>query len=400
MQILSEKSDDGKKNILQIVPTLNCGGVERGTIDVASALHQAGQTPYVLSSGGSLCGRIKEIPGKLIKHNVSSKNPIRILSNILYIEKLIKKEKINIVHARSRAPAWSAYYACKRTNTPFITTFHGVYSLKNSLKKYYNSVMTKGQIVIAVSNFVKEHILENYEIDESKIRVIYRGVDLDYFNPELGSETLKNKFSEKYNIPPSVPVIIMPSRLTSWKGQNVLIDALATIKDVDFYCLFVGDLASHPDYVERLKNLIIKYKLQSKVQIFGQETNMLGLYNRADIVVSASIEPEAFGRSNVEAQAMSRIVIATNIGGSAETIEDKVTGFHVKPNDHIDMAQKIKYALSIIGTKEAKKMTKLARESVKDRFSLKEMQQRTLSVYDEILGKSIISCKKSTANHV
>ncbi len=399
MQILSEESDDGKKNILQIVPTLNCGGVERGTIDVARAIHDSGQTPYVLSSGGSLCGRIKEIPTHLIKHNVSSKNPIRMLSNIFYIEKLIKREKIDLVHARSRAPAWSAYYACKRTNTPFITTFHGIYSLKNSLKRYYNSVMTKGQIVIAVSNFVKEHILKNYGVDEKKIRVIYRGVDLEYFNPELGTEVLKNKFTEKYNIPSSVPVIIMPSRLTSWKGQNILIDALSTMKDKDFYCLFVGDLASHPDYVERLKNLIMKHKLQSKVQIFGPETNMLGLYNRADIVVSASIEPEAFGRSNVEAQAMAKIVIATNIGGSAETIEDGVTGFHVKPGDHLDMAEKIKYALSILGTKEAEKMTKLARKSVEDRFSLKQMQDSTLAVYDEILGKPKISRKKP-APHV
>ena len=382
---MSEDNKTRKHNILQIVPTLNCGGVERGTIDIAKAIYEAGDSPLVLSVGGSLRDKVKEIPAKLIKHNVSSKNPFRIFRNVGFIENLIKTEKIDLVHSRSRAPAWSAYMATKRTDTPHVTTFHGIYSLKSSLKKYYNSVMTKGDRVIAVSNFVKEHILHNYGIDEQKIRVIYRGVDLEYFNPESTTELLKRKFSEKYNLPPSCPLIILPSRMTSWKGQHILIQALAEIKKLDFYCILVGDLSKHPNYVCRLKKLIQDFKLQSKVQIFGSEIDIMGLYSRADIVISSSIQPEAFGRTIVEAQAMAKIVIATNIGGAAETVEDGVTGFHVKPDDHLAMAESIKYALSILGSHEADKMGQLARKSVSEHFSLEKMQSDTLKVYSELL---------------
>ncbi len=384
--ILSEDNKTSKRNILQVVPNLNCGGVERGTIDIAKAISAAGGNPYVLSAGGVLCSKVKEIPNStLIKHNVASKNPFIIWRNIGYIEKLLKQEKIDLVHARSRAPAWSAYFAAKKLDIPYITTFHGIYSIKNSLKKYYNSIMSKGDKVIAVSNFVKNHILQNYEVNEEKISVIYRGVDLDYFNPNNCDEKLKAKFTEKYNLPKSVPLIILPSRLTSWKGQNIMIEALAQIKKLDFYCLLVGDLSKHPSYVSYLNNLIRDYKLQSKVQIFGSEIDIVGLYDRADIVVSSSIEPEAFGRTIVEAQAMAKIVVATNIGGSAETIENCVTGFHVKPNDVNAMTEVLKEALSILGTSKAEAMTSLARKSVTEKFSLDRMQRETLKLYSQVL---------------
>ena len=383
---MSEDNKTRKRNILQIVPALNCGGVERGTIDIAKAISISGNNSYVLSSGGILCKQIKDIKNAhLIKHNVSSKNPITIIRNISYIRNLIEAEKIDLVHARSRAPAWSAYYAAKKLDIPYVTTFHGIYSMQSQLKKYYNSIMTKGDKVIAVSEFVKNHILENYEIDENKITVIYRGVDLDYFNPQNCDEKLKNKFTEKYNLPNSVPLIILPSRLTSWKGQNILIKALAEIKKLDFYCLLVGDLSNHPSYVDSLNTLIRENKLQSKVQIFGSEMDIVGLYDRADIVVSSSVEPEAFGRTIVEAQAMAKIVVATNIGGSAETIEDGVTGFHVKPNDHIAMSLVIKAALSILGTMKADEMTSNARKSVAQHFSLDRMQKDTLSLYSTLI---------------
>ncbi|MDX1923772.1 MAG: glycosyltransferase family 4 protein [Rickettsiaceae bacterium] len=383
--MLSEEDTKRKRNILQIVPALNCGGVERGTIDIAKALKEAGDNPYVLSSGGSLCGNLHVLDATLIKHDVSTKNPLMIYKNISFMQNLIKKHNIDLVHARSRAPAWSAHYACKRENTPFVTTFHGIYSIKSKLKRYYNSVMTFGDRVIAVSNFVKKHMLENYKINPDIIRVIHRGVDLDYFAPQELSEQKRVKFMDKYNTSLASPIIIMPSRMTFWKGQHVLIEALAKIKHLDFYCILAGDVANHPDYVKKLRDMIVHFKLQSKVQIFGQETDVAFLYNAANIVVSASIEPEAFGRSIVEAQSMQKLVIATNIGGAAETIENEVTGFHVKPNDPDEMADRIKYALSIIGTSEEEKITTLARKSVSKYFSLKQMQKKTLDVYNELI---------------
>jgi glycosyltransferase involved in cell wall biosynthesis len=382
---LSEKSKNDKHNILQIVPALNCGGVERGTIDIAKAIHSNGDKPYILTSGGSLCAQASSIPAEIIKHKVSSKSPIKIYKNISFIENLIKNESIDLVHARSRAPAWSAYYAAKRADVPFVTTFHGIYSIRSFLKRYYNSVMTKGDRVIAVSEFVRRHMIENYNISEDKIRVIYRGVDLEYFAPFSFKEQDRIKLEDKYSISNKCPIILMPSRMTSWKGQHILIKALSEIRDQNFLCMLVGDLSKHPDYVKRLQDLIVQHKLQSRVKIFGPDIDIVSLYNLSDIIVSASIEPEAFGRTIVEAQAMEKIVIATNIGGAAETIDDSQTGFHVLPNNEKDLADKIKLALNILGTNQAEKITKDARKSVKKSFSLEKMQSDTLAVYSELL---------------
>lgn len=381
--ILSEELNKRKRNILQIVPNLNCGGVERGTIDMSKAISANGDKSFVVTSGGALCDSL--VDTTLFKRNVSTKNPLSIYRNIGFIQNLIKDHDIDLVHARSRAPAWSAYYACTRTNIPFVTTFHGIYSLKSSIKKYYNRVMTFGDRVIAVSNFVKQHLLENYAVIEDNIRVIHRGVDLTYFSPEILDSTMKAKIIDKYNTNFSVPIIVMPSRMTSWKGQHILIEALSKIKNLDFFCILAGDLSKHPDYVKRLHNLIMQHKLQSKVQIFGQENDVALLYNAADIVVSASLEPEAFGRSIVEAQAMKKIVIATNVGGAAETVENELNGLHVMPNNIDDMSDKIKYALSILGSSTAEKMQNAARKGVEKHFSLTQMQDKTIKLYNELI---------------
>ncbi|NDB81671.1 MAG: glycosyltransferase [Alphaproteobacteria bacterium] len=381
--MLSEELNKRKRNILQIVPNLNCGGVERGTIDMSKAISANGDKSFVVTSGGALCDSL--VDTTLFKRNVSTKNPLSIYRNIGFIQNLIKDHDIDLVHARSRAPAWSAYYACTRTNIPFVTTFHGIYSLKSSIKKYYNRVMTFGDRVIAVSNFVKQHLLENYAVIEDNIRVIHRGVDLTYFSPEILDSTMKAKIIDKYNTNFSVPIIVMPSRMTSWKGQHILIEALSKIKNLDFFCILAGDLSKHPDYVKRLHNLIMQHKLQSKVQIFGQENDVALLYNAADIVVSASLEPEAFGRSIVEAQAMKKIVIATNVGGAAETVENELNGLHVMPNNIDDMSDKIKYALSILGSSTAEKMQNAARKGVEKHFSLTQMQDKTIKLYNELI---------------
>ncbi|MGX6959935.1 MAG: glycosyltransferase family 4 protein [Rickettsia endosymbiont of Pentastiridius leporinus] len=381
----SLKSRYNKYTILQVVPALVSGGVERGTIEVAKYLKSLGHTPIIISAGGTL---VKELDNEDILHiemNSSSKNPSVILNNARLIAQVIKKYNVDIVHTRSRAPAWSAYFAAKWTNVKFLTTFHGIYNAPNSLKRYYNSIMLKGEKVIAVSNFVKQHLLEKYNVDEKKIVVIERGVNCDYFDPANLTPKNLEKCCEKYDVPSNVPIILMPSRMTNWKGHLVLVEALSKLKHRNFYCLMVGDLSRHPNFTNRVKELIANLKLQNRIQIFGNDSDIINLYGISDIIVSASIEPEAFGRTIIEGQAMEKLVIATNIGGATETINDNVTGFHVKPNDAEDLAQKIDYCLSILNTDTAKQIQESARRTVIDYFSLDLMLRKNLEVYKELL---------------
>ncbi|WP_342270332.1 glycosyltransferase family 4 protein [Rickettsia endosymbiont of Orchestes rusci] len=374
-----------KYTILQVVPALVSGGVERGTIEVAKHLKLLGHTPIVISAGGTL---VKELDNNDILHiyvNSATKNPFMIWRNAKIIADIIKKYKVDLIHTRSRAPAWSSYLAAKATNTKFITTFHGIYNISNSLKKYYNSIMLKGEKIIAVSNFVKKHLLENYKVDEDKIEVIDRGVNCDYFDPTNLTQEKLTKCREKYGAPSNVPIILLPSRMTSWKGHLVLVEALSKLKHRDFYCLMVGDLSRHPNFTNRVKELITNLKLQNKIQIFGNDSDIIHLYGISDIIISASIEPEAFGRTIIEGQAMEKLVIATNIGGAVETISDNITGFHVKPNDADDLAQKIDYCLSILNTDEAKKIEAAARHTVINDFSLDLMLRKNLELYKEVL---------------
>ena len=374
-----------KKTILQVVPALVSGGVERGTIEIARKLSNSEFNSLVISAGGPLVEKLEEAGIPHIKLNVSGKNPFVIWKNAKLIADIIKKYNVDLVHARSRAPAWSCYMATKATGTKFITTFHGIYNITGFLKRYYNSIMTEGERIIAVSNFVKQHILANYKTDEKKIRVIHRGIDQNYFNPSSITPEYQHKFREKYNIPANTPVILLPSRMTAWKGHMVLIEALGLIKDQDFYCLMVGDLSKHPNFNKRVHTRIRELKMQSKIQIFGNEPDMLKLYGICDIVLSTSIQPEAFGRTIIEGQAMEKLVIATSIGGAAETIKDKVTGFHVEPDNAQDLAEKIKHCLSIIGSEEAVRIGKAARKSSIENFSLDLMLSKTLDVYRELI---------------
>ncbi len=373
-----------KKTILQVVPALISGGVERGTLEIAKKIVESGNISIVISAGGPLVEALEQDGSIHIKMNVASKNPITIWNNAGKIANIIRNYNVNIVHARSRAPAWSCYFAAKATGIKLITTFHGIYNFKNSIKKYYNSVMTQGVKVIAVSNFVKNHIIENYKIDKNKIQVIYRGVNHEEFTKEKVSDELLKKFREKYNVPAGARVLLLPSRMTRWKGHLILIDALEKIKHLNFYCIIAGDLAKHPGFVSEIQEKIQEYKIQNRAQLFGNEPNMMGLYGIADIVLSTSIEPEAFGRTIIEAQSMEKLVIATNIGGACETIQDGVTGFHVKAGDIDDLAKKIEYCLGIIGSAEEKKITSNARKAVATNFSLDLMLKSTLSIYNEI----------------
>jgi glycosyltransferase involved in cell wall biosynthesis len=366
-----------------VVPSLISGGVERGTIDIALKLKES-YNPIVISVGGPLVTILihNQIPH--IYLNVASKNPFLIWNNAKFITKIVKEYNVDIIHARSRAPAWSCYMVAQATGKKFITTFHGIYNISNMMKKYYNSIMTKGERVIAVSNFVKQHILDNYNIEENRIEVIHRGVDYQYFNPDLLTAQQILLHKEKYNIPKNVPVILLPARMTEWKGHAVLIEALNIIKHLDFYCLIVGDLSKHPNFAARICNRIDELKLQNKVQMFGDENYMFSLYGVSDLVLSTSIVPEAFGRIIIEAQSMRKLVIATNLGGAAETILDEHSGYHVKPNDVNELADKISYCLSILGSAKAEEITANARQSVINNFSLELMLNKTLNIYEEV----------------
>ncbi len=377
-----------KPTILQVIPALFSGGVERGTIEVAKMLKEVGYNPIVVSSGGLLVEELLALDIIHIYMNSDSKNPFTIWKNARLLSEIINKYQVDIVHARSRAPAWSCYIATKATNTKFLTTFHGIYNVSNYFKYLYNNVMVKGEKVIAVSDFVKQHILDNYKIPENKITVIHRGVDYHYFDPQNVTKDKLLKCKKKYNIPSNVPIILLPSRMTSWKGHMILIEALGKLKHLDFYCLIVGDLSKHPNFTNRIKSIRNSLRLQSRVQIFGNEPDMQCLYKISDIILSTSIEPEAFGRTIIEGQSMEKIVIATNIGGASETISDQKTGFHVKANDPIDLAEKIEYCLSIINTDQGRAIEQAARKTVIDHFSLDLMLKKTLDLYQEILNKS------------
>jgi glycosyltransferase involved in cell wall biosynthesis len=375
-----------KKTILQVVPALVSGGVERGTIEIAKFLKESGYNSIVVSAGGCLMNKLIKLDIQHINVNVMSKNPFTMWRNIKLIQDVIKNHNVDVVHARSRAPAWSSYRATQNSTAKFITTFHGIYNFSGWFKKYYNSIMTKGEVVIAVSNFVKQHMLENYNIPEDKINVVYRGVDYKYLNKANISNDTLLKYFDKYQVIDRIPVILLPARMTHWKGQMVLVEALNLIKHLDFYCIMAGDLSKHPNFVQRIKDRILDCKLQSKIQIFGNEIDMRGLYGIADIVLSTSIKPEAFGRTIIEAQAMEKLVIATNVGGTAETITEGVTGYHVQPSSAKDLAEKISYCLSIFGGDKANQITSAARQSVIENFSLDLMLKKNLEIYKNIMG--------------
>ncbi len=370
--------------IMQVLPSLISGGVEKGTIEIAKSLVANGFQSIVLSSGGSLVTELEKYCPH-ITLNVQSKNPFNMWRNIQAISQMLKEHNVDIIHARSRAPAWSCYYAAKKSEVKFITTVHGIYKANNFLKQFYNNVMTKGDRVISVSNFVRQYLLEHYKVDESKVRVIPRGVNSEIYDSAKLTEDKLAKFRNKYNIPANVPIMLLPGRFSSWKGQKLLVEAINKIKHLNFYCLMVGDISKHPEYVQKVKSMIYSMKLQSKIQIFGSENDMFNLYGISDIIFSTSTEPEAFGRTIIEAQSMQKLVIASNIGGASETIENEKTGLHFISFDSGDLADKITYALKIINTAKHLEIVSNARQSVIENYSLHAMQQKTLDVYKELL---------------
>ncbi len=371
--------------ILQILPELGSGGVERGTLEIADAIVQAGGRAIVVSQGGRLVPVLEKIGAVHITLPAASKNPITIKNNARKLEKIIREYQVHLVHARSRAPAWSAYYAARNTHVPFITTFHGTYGLSGIGKKKYNSIMTRGETIIAVSRHIKDHILQHYEVDSKHIKVIPRGVDMNAFSPERINKQYIAALVEEWHLDEvNDPIIFFPGRVTRWKGQHMLLEALAQLEHRKFVCLFAGNTDKHPNYVRELYQLIDKYRLEKNVRFVSSTQHMPEAYHISDFVVSPSIEPEAFGRVIVEAGAMERIIITTNHGGAKETVKDGRTGFLVQPHDVESLSDAIDYVLHMPQHKK-ERMQQTARAHVQEHFAITNMQNATLDVYEKVL---------------
>ncbi|MDX2083499.1 MAG: glycosyltransferase family 4 protein [Rickettsiales bacterium] len=382
---------------MQILPALENGGVERGTIDIAKALKKIDIEPIVVSKGGILVYQLREAGINHIKLSTNSKNPLTIFLNIGRIVNLINQYKVDLVHVRSRAPMWSAYFACKKTRTKLITTVHGTYSLNLGawkvfpLKKLYNRIMLKADRIIAVSNFIKEYLANNYGKKNQKlspkilrkISVIQRGVDLQYFNIEKISQSRIVNLITKWNLPEDRKIILLPARFTAWKGHEFLIETLKKVKN-DFCCIMVGSDHGHKKFRRKIEEKIVDAGLCGKVKIVGVCKDMAAAYALSHIVVSTSIKPEAFGRIAIEAQAMERIIIATKIGGALETIIDKKTGFLVEVGDSENFARLIDEVLNF-SQEQDKKISKAARYNAEQNFSNQKMCDDTIAIYRELI---------------
>ncbi|PZP55964.1 MAG: glycosyl transferase [Micavibrio aeruginosavorus] len=372
--------------VLQIIPHLGAGGAEQGCIDVAAELVRAGATSIVVSNGGHRVPELTRAGSTHVTMPVHSKNPFIMWRNTRRLRKLIEKEKVDIVHARSRAPAWSAFEACKGTPAHYMTTCHAPYNIHDKkLKRFYNSSISRGERVIAISEYVADYLRENYGVDDSKIRLIHRGIAPEKFHPSLVTAERMIKLSKNWRIPDGATVILLPGRLTRWKGHTVLIDAMSKIGRKDLFCVFVGADQGRSEYHAELEKLIAEKGLGEQIRIMGHCDDMSAAYMISTIIVSASIEPEGFGRVAVEGQAMGRIVIATDHGGSKETIIPDETGFLVPINDADALAEKIKQALSM-PEEEKYMMAERAMNHVHANFTRQIMVNKTIDVYAELLA--------------
>ncbi len=376
-----------KINVLQVIPKLGYGGAETGCYDIAHYLAEQECGSYIATSGGELLKFVKKSKVGIFKIPVHSKNPIFIILNSIILSCLILFKKINIVHARSRAPAWSCYLACLLTNTIFVTTFHGTYNFKNKFKKFYNSIMLRSKLTIAGSNFIFSHINENYNeylSKKKKLRVIY----IDYFNQKNISILKQEKLKKEWNLEPNKFSILMPGRLTSWKGQEKFIEALnILIEDyhvTNFQAILLGSDQGRKVYSKKLHSLVERYSLTKKIKFINHCKEMPLAYSLADVVVSASIEPEAFGRVAVESQSMCKPIIASNIGGSRETILNKKSGFLYKHDDPRELAKYINTVIQL-NQEELKLMGNEGRKNITKKFDVEVMCDSNLREYKKLL---------------
>ena len=378
--------------VLQVIPKLGYGGAETGCYDIAHYLPENGCESFIVTSGGELTKFVDKKKVKLIKLPVHSKNPLLILINTILLIGIILFFKISIVHARSRAPAWSCLFATKLTNRKFVTTFHGTYNFSGKFKKFYNSVMVRSDLIIAGSNFIFSHIKENYSeflTSQKKFLVIFRGINVDYFDSSTKLENDEKNLLQKWNIHDEKKIILMPGRLTSWKGQELFIEAINLVKIElgyeAFHAVILGNDQGRDLYKKKLIRLTEQYHLTNQIKFIDHCNDMALAYKVSDIIVSASIEPEAFGRVAVEAQSMQKLIIASNIGGSNETIIDENTGFLFESGNAESLSKKIIRGLTMDEI-AINQIGKEGRNNIIKKFNVEKMCFSTYSEYKRLLN--------------
>jgi len=381
-----------KLKVLQVIPKLGYGGAETGCYDIAHYLYENDCKSFIITSGGELIKFVNKKKVKLIRLPVQSKNPIIMLLNALIISLIILFFNINVVHARSRAPAWSCLLATKITRRKFVTTFHGTYNFKNKLKKFYNSVMVRSNLIIAGSNFIFSHIKEKYSdylSSDKKLLVIFRGINTDYFDSSTTLETDEDNLFKSWQIQVGKKIILFPGRLTTWKGQEMFLEALNKVNihlgHEAFTAVILGSDQGRDLYKKKLIRLVEQYRLTNQV-IFIENCNHMPLaYKISDFVVSASIEPEAFGRISVEAQSMQKPILASNLGGSKETIIDNKTGLLFEAGNSEEMSKKIIELLNL-DESTLKQMGIEGRKNVINKFNVEKMCFSTYSEYKKLFN--------------
>ena len=378
--------------VLQVIPKLGYGGAETGCFDIAHYLPENNCKSFIVTSGGELLKFVDRKKVKIFKLPVQSKNPLLIFINSIILIGIILLNNISIVHARSRAPAWSCLFASKLTGRKFVTTFHGTYNFKSNLKKLYNSVMVRSDLIIAGSNFIFSHIKENYSRylnNKKKFLVIFRGINVDYFDSSTTLESDEKKLLKQWDIEKDKKIILLPGRLTSWKGQEVFIEAINLINiEIGyeaFYAVILGSDQGRELYKKKLIRLSEQYRMSKQIRFIDNCKSMALAYKVSDIIVSASNEPEAFGRVSVEAQSMGKPIIASNIGGSNETIINEKTGFLFESNNAKSLSKQILRVLNMDET-SLKTIGIEARKNATQRFNVEKMCFSTYSEYKRLLN--------------
>ncbi|MEZ5999022.1 MAG: glycosyltransferase family 4 protein [Hyphomonas sp.] len=375
--------------ILQVAPELSAGGVERTVLEVTEAIVAAGGRALLASKGGRLEAEFKRLGGELFRMDAKTKNPLVLKANEGKLKRIIQDERVSLVHARSRAPAWSAYAAAKATGVPFVTTYHGAYSGTSGLKLKYNSVMAKGDLVIANSQWIADHVHDVHDVPWDRIVTIPRGVDLAVFDPVLVQPSRIDKVKERWGLKDDPRlVLLLPGRLTEWKGQLVAVAALGMLAPEEragLVLVLMGDAQGRDAYQARIEDAVVAGHLDGQVVIAPHEADMPAACLAADMVLAPSTRPEAFGRVATEASAMGRPVIVTDHGGARETVIEGVTGTRVEPGDPQALAGAIR-ALLMIGATARAGMGKAGQAHVREHFSKRGLQAATLGVYKRLIA--------------
>jgi glycosyltransferase involved in cell wall biosynthesis len=373
--------------VLQVIPGLETGGAERTTIEIADALVRAGHGALVASEGGAMEAELAAVGGELIRLPMATKNIFTAVSNVSRLKRLIQASGVDIVHARSRAPAWSALRAARSAGVKFVTTYHGTYNAKSPLKRFYNSVMARGDRVIANSNFIRDHIVAEHGLSAEAITVIPRGVDVDRFHVTSAVKARAKALATEWNLPEQRPIVVLPARLTRWKGQLVALQALAQMKADGLkrpVLVLVGGDQGRTGYRDELEFLIGRHGLEDDVWIVGHCDDMPAAFGLADFALNPSTDPEAFGRTAAEASAAGLPVIVADHGGAREVVEDGVTGWRVTPGDPVALAKTLQVAMRLdIAARQA--LGAAGRQRIMNRFTVTSLQNSTLRVYNELL---------------